>query len=153
MKITSNLKTLTTTQTEMARALGMSQQRVSQLLKEEVMVTDSDGALLILESLKNFYKLRAGAASAGDELDYMQEKAQHERIKREISEIQLAKLQGSVYDARIVELVMTEEYSRLRTQLLGLPSKLAPLLEGKGKDEVYDTLTREIEEKLTELSE
>ncbi len=86
----------------------MSQQRVSQLLKEEVMVTDSDGALLILESLKNFYKLRAGAASAGDELDYMQEKAQHERIKREISEIQLAKLQGSVYDARIVELVMTD---------------------------------------------
>ena len=80
MKITSNLKTLTTTQTEMARALGMSQQRVSQLLKEEVMITDSDGALLILESLKNFYKLRAGAASAGDELDYMQEKAQHERI-------------------------------------------------------------------------
>ena len=54
---------------------------------------------------------------------------------------------------RTVEMVMIEMLSNLRAQLLGLPSKLAPLIEGQGKDDIYQTLTVEIEEKLSELSE
>ena len=61
-------------------------------------------------------------------------------------------MQGNVYDARTVELVMTEMASNLRTQLLGLPSKLAPILEQKSKEEIYTTMTQEIEEKLSELA-
>ena len=38
-------------------------------------------------------------------------------------------------------------------RLLGLPTKLAPQLEGKTKEQIYVRLTREIEEKLSELSE
>ncbi|MBR6906427.1 MAG: hypothetical protein IKN33_05765, partial [Selenomonadaceae bacterium] len=75
------------------------------------------------------------------------------RVKREIAELKLAKMENSVYDAKTVELVMTEQLSNLRTQLLGLPSKLAPIIEGKSKEEIYETMTREIEEKLMELSE
>jgi predicted transcriptional regulator len=153
MKVTRELRKLTTTQTEMARVLGISQQRVSQLLQEEVMTVDDDGGLLVVESLKNFYKLRDGKALDGNEPNYMAEKALHERVKREIAELKLAKMENSVYDAKTVELVMTEQLSNLRTQLLGLPSKLAPILEEKGKDEIYETMTREIEEKLMELSE
>ena len=153
MKVTRELRKLTTTQTEMARVLGISQQRVSQLLQEEVMAVDDDGGLLVVESLKNFYKLRKGPASSGEEPDYMEEKALHERVKREIAELKLAKMENSVYDAKTVELVMTEQLSNLRTQLLGLPSKLAPIIEGKSKEEIYETMTREIEEKLMELSE
>ena len=48
---------------------------------------------------------------------------------------------------------MTEMVSNLRTQLLGLPSKLAPILNGADRDRIYDVLTQEIEEKLAELSE
>lgn len=78
----------------------------------------------------------------------MAERALHEKAKREIAELKLAKLQGKAYDARTVELVMTEMMSNLRTQLLGLPSKLAPILEGHKKEEIYDILTKEIEEKI-----
>ena len=56
-------------------------------------------------------------------------------------------------NARTVELVLTEMLSNLRTQLLGLPSKLAPQLEGATKEQVYDCLTQELEDKLSELSE
>ena len=48
---------------------------------------------------------------------------------------------------------MTEMVSNLRTQLLGLPSKIAPMLDGAGKNKIYSVLTEEIEEKLSELSE
>jgi len=86
-------------------------------------------------------------------LDLMEEKARHERVKRELAELKLAKAEARVYDARTVEMVMTEMLSNLRTQLLGLPSKMAPQLEGKEKGEIYGIMTREIEDKLSELSE
>ena len=83
----------------------------------------------------------------------MEEKAKHEKIKREIAELKLAMMEGNAYSAKTVELVMTEMLSNLRTQLLGLPTKLAPQLEGKKKEQIYTILTHEIEEKLSELSE
>ena len=48
---------------------------------------------------------------------------------------------------------MTAMAANLRTQLLGLPSKLAPMLEGKTKEDIYVEMTKEIEEKLAELAE
>ena len=62
-------------------------------------------------------------------------------------------MEGKAYDARTVELVLTEMLSNLRTQLLGMPSKLAPQLERKKKEKIYELMTKEIEEKLNELSE
>ena len=94
-----------------------------------------------------------GKSESDNELDYMAEKAKHEKVKRELSELRLAKEEGRAYDAATVELVMTEMVSNLRTQLLGLPSKLAPILNGADRDRIYDVLTQEIEEKLAELSE
>ena len=77
----------------------------------------------------------------------------NERARRVLEELKVAKAMRKVYDARTVELVMTEELSTLRTQLLGLPSKLAPMLEGKTREEINSIMTREIEGKLMELSE
>lgn len=153
MKVSKDLKKLTTTQTEMARALGISQQRVSQMLKEDIMVRDKSGAVLVIESLKNFYNLRTLDGGDGEELDLNVEKAKHERTKREIAELKLAMMERKAYSAKTVELVLTEMLSNLRTQLLGLPSKLAPQLEKKKKEKIYEVMTKEIEEKLAELSE
>jgi phage terminase Nu1 subunit (DNA packaging protein) len=154
MKLTKGLKSLTTTQTELGKALGITQQRVHQLIEEGTVIrdeNDSSGAVRVIPSLKNYYKTRATVDSP-EEVDLMTERARHEKAKREIAELKLAKLQGSAYDAKTVELVMTEMASNLRTQLLGLPSKLAPILEGHKKEEIYEILTKEIEEKLSELS-
>ena len=83
----------------------------------------------------------------------MEEKAKHEKVKRELAELKLAKCEGNVYDATTVELVFVEMTTMLRTQLLGLPAKLAPILEGKAKEEIYQIMTEEIEAKLGELGE
>lgn len=157
VKVTVDLKTLATTQTRLANALGITQQRVSQLIQDGVVVKDDKNQVLIVESLKNYYKLRGtgsgGSGDACDELDLITEKAKHERTKREIAELKLAKMERNAYSAHTVELVLTEMLSTLRTQLLGLPSKLAPQLEGQSKEVIYMRMTEEIEEKLAELSE
>lgn len=156
MKISKELGKLTTTQSEMARTLGITQQRVSQLAQDEIMKKDKSGALLVIPSLKNFYKFKAhedGGAGGEENLDYDKEKALHERAKRRMAELLLRKKENSVYEAKHVELVLIEMMSTLRTQLLGLPSKLAPMLENQDKGRIYEFLMREIEEKLMELSE
>ena len=133
LKITRSINAVTTTQTQMARALKVSQQRVSQMAKDGTLPVDETGALLLVEGLRHYFGGRFADAEEGD-IDFDKERALHEKAKREI------------------EYVMTEMLSNLRTQLLGLPSKLAPLLEGKTKEEIYTSMTKEIEEKLSELS-
>ena len=152
LKVSKNLRLLTTTQSELALAIGVSQQRVSQLISENVILRDKNNSVLVIESLKNYYKLKANSENS-DDIDFQKERALHEKTKREIAELKLAKMQRSAYDARTVELVLTEMLSNLRTQLLGLPSKLAPILEDLKKEKIYGILSKEIEEKLLELSE
>lgn len=114
MKVSKNLKLLTTTQSEMANIMGVSQQRVSQLISENVILRDKNNSVLVIESLKNYYKLKANSENS-DDIDFQKERALHEKTKREIAELKLAKMQRSAYAARTVELVLTEMLSNLRT--------------------------------------
>ncbi len=154
MKISKDVNKITTTQSEMAKVLGITQPRVHQLVQDGIIEKTDTGAILLVDSLKNFYKSKQGeSGDLEDETDYWTEKALHEKAKRELAEIKLSKIQNNIYDAKTVEMVMIEMFTTLRTQLLGLPNKLAPQLEGKPKEEIYEYITREIEDKLSELSE
>lgn len=153
IKINSDLKKIITTQSVMGRALGITRVRVNQLIKEGIIKKDDETeGVLVLESVVNYVKFK-NSEEDSSEIDLLEEKAKHEKAKREMAELKLAKMNNSVYDARTVEMVMIEMLSNLRTQLLGLPSKLAPQLEGKTKEQIYECMTKEIEDKLSELSE
>lgn len=157
LKVTCDPRQITVSQTNLAKALGITNARVSQLVKEGVIFRDDgdkSGAVMLVKSVQSYTAYKGVPASSDEEdADYMVEKAKHEKVKRELSELKLAKEEARAYDAKTVELVMIEMLSNLRTQLLGLPSKLAPIVEHKGKDEIYERLTEEIEAKLSELSE
>lgn len=150
-KISKSINAVTTTQTQMARALKISQQRVSQMVQQGVIPVDDNGDILLVEGIKAYCRMKKQAVEE-EEVDFDKERAKHEKAKREIAELKLDEMKKNAYSAKVVEYVMTEMASNLRTQLLGLPSKLAPVLEGKTKEEIYTTTTREIEEKLSELA-
>lgn len=152
MKISKGLLMLTTTQTGLAQALGISQQRVSQLLRDKVLTKDDAGNVLVVESLKNYYKSRSDN-SGEEDVELSKERALHERVKRELAEIELAKRKNEVHETADVELVMTDMLANLRSQLLSIPAKMAPLLTGKTQDEINTALADEIQTRLTELSD
>lgn len=152
MKITKGINSVTTTQTEMGRALKITRQRVSQLVQEGILPVDEKGSILLVEGIKQYCRMKTDGAESG-EVDFDKERALHEKAKREIAELKLDKMRKNAYSAPVVEYVMTAMAANLRTQLLGMPSKLAPFLEGKSKEEIYSLITKEIEEKLSELSE
>lgn len=156
MKVTCDPRQITVSQTNLAKTLGITTARVSQLIKEGVVFRDDDdksGAVMLVKSVQAYTQYKGGSDAGDDDTDYMAEKAKHERVKRELSELKLAKEEANAYDAKTVELVMVEMVSNLRTQLLGLPSKLAPIVEHMDKEEIYKRLTEEIETKLLELSD
>lgn len=132
--------------------LGLTKQRISQLVQEGVLKRQVDGSFHFPTAIADYYRSKYEKEDDPQAL-YWDEKAIHERVKRETAEINLARLHNNVYSAKHVELVLIEMLSNLRTQLMGLPSKLAPALEDRKRDWIYETLTREIEEKLAELSE
>ena len=155
MKVTEDARKITVSQSNLARAIGITHGRVSQLIQEGVVLRDDKdmrGGVYLVQSVRNYGAMKGGGG-ADDELDYLSEKAKHEKVKREIAELRLAKMENRAYSARTVELVLTEMLSNLRTQLLGMPSKLAPQLEGKPRGQIYELMTRELEERLSELSE
>ena len=155
MKISKDIRLLTTTQSNLARAFGLTQPRISQLIDLGLVVRDEKdpmGGVKIFESTKLYYSSKAAVEDGDGTLDLIAEKARHEKVKREQSEIKLRQMKGELYEAETVERAIIEILATLRTHLTALPAKLATRLEGKSRDEVYQVLANEIEDRLEEIS-
>ena len=153
MKIQGEVKDATCTQTQLSRAFGVSKQRINQLIDEGVVIRDefsTNGQVMLFESVQNYFLSKN---ATGDNVNFWKEKGLHERAKRELAELKLSKTKSEVYEAAVVESVLTELLTNFRNKLSGLPSKYAPQLEGKTREEIYSVLTSAVEEELEELSE
>ena len=155
MKVREDIRKLTTTQTNLAVALNVTQPRIAQLIEEGVVVRDEkdpSGGVMIVRSLQNFYAAKA-RSSEENEVDFWLEKARHEKVKRELSELKLRKEAGELYEAATVERVLTELLADFRNKLSGLGHKLAGRLENLTAGAICDIIDREVEDTLKELSD
>lgn len=138
-------------QTFLAKILGLTQGRISQLLDEGILIRDEEsGQPRLHESIKNYY-LSKNATGAG--VNFWTEKALHEKAKREMAELKLQERKGELYIAEEVEQVLAEFFTDFRNKLLGMGHKLAKRLEGKTAAQICDIIDEEITECLEELSE
>lgn len=152
VKIKGDYKSWTVTQTLFGKIVNLTQQRINQLIEEEIVIRDPSskgGAVFLIESLQNFY----ASKNNSEVVNFWTERGLHEKAKRELAELKLREKQGELYDAATVENVVTEAAFILKTNLQGLPAKLAPALEKKTANEVVGILRKEIEVALNELSE
>ena len=65
----------------------------------------------------------------------------------------MARRQNLSHDAADVERVMTDMLSKLRSQLLVIPAKMAARLENHSRSVIMTELSKEIKSRLTELSD
>ena len=152
MKVREDIKKLTTSQSNLAKCLGLTQPRINQLIEEGVVVRDdkdNNGGVMLFQSIKNYFQSKN---VTDDGIDFWAEKAKRECVNRKRDALKLKKEEGAVYDAKAVELAFIELLTILRTQLLGLPSKFAVQLEGKKRDAIYQLMTTELEDKLAEMA-
>ena len=141
---------MTVPQTFLAKVLGVTQGRISQLLAEGIIGRDEEsGRPRFHESIKNYY-LSKNASGAG--VNFWTEKALLERAKREMAELKLAQRKGELYIASEVEQELAEWLVEFRTKLLGLGHRLARQLEGKNATAICEIIDAEITDCLEELS-
>lgn len=154
MKVREDIRKLSTTQTNLAKALGLTQPRINQLIEEGVIIRDeqdASGGVMIYRSLQNYFTAKA-TADGTDEADFWKEKALHEKAKRELAELKLSERRGELYEASTVESVLIELLTDFRTQLLGLGHKLSPRLEGRTAAQISAIIDSDIESILRELN-
>ncbi len=135
---------------ELARLLGITDRRVRQLTEQSVLTRQAEGDFVFPDAIEEYYAYKY---KNDEEVDYMAEKALHEKTKRELAELELAKRRNEVHDAEDVQIVMVDMLTKLRSQLLGLPTKMAKLLTERDAGFIDAALTKEIEERLKELSD
>ena len=135
---------------ELAEFIDISERRVYQLVDAEIIDRVEEGKYDLKECAKKYYEFKFGSGSR----DLNEVRAEHEEIKKRISEIKLAKQQNKVHDAADVEFAMTNMLTTFRNRILAIPSKLAPQITGiKNTNKISNLLNTELREVLEELSE
>lgn len=135
---------------ELAKLLGITDRRVRQLTDNSILTRQPEGDFILPEAIEDYYAYKY---QTEESVDLMAEKALHEKAKRELAELELARRRNEVHSSEDVEMVMSDMLTRLRSQMLGVPAKMAAVLANRDKAYIEHSLMEEIHSRLTELSE
>lgn len=157
---TTDISAITVNSATLEKILQVSDRRIRQLAEENIIVRVSKGRYRLMESISNYIltlkvSMEAGNSQSVDgELNLDEEKAIHERVKRHISELKLKTMQGELHKSEDVERVMTDMLVSIKSKLLSMPSKLAPMLVARNDiDFIKRTINSEVLEVLNELKD
>lgn len=144
----------------LADTLGITDRQIRNLAEQGIVEKTDKGRYLFKSSVKAYITLLKVAQRSkeekerfGDSLDLEEEKAKHEVLKREITEIRLQLIKGNVHRAEDVERVITDMFIKFRSKMQAMPAKLAKRLENKGSLEIQEALREEIGDALNELAD
>ena len=147
---------------ELSGILGISTRRINQLRNEQGILNPVTEAK---RGAKKLYRLEqcvpeyinfrvAGVTEGGSGLIREREQAEHERIKKKISEIKLRRLKRELHEAKDVEDFLTDMLVAFRGRLISIPQKLAPLVIAEtDANHVRDMIENEIFQAIDELAE
>lgn len=141
-----------------AELIGRTRQRVNQLAKEGILERLAPGKYALMKNVSLYIKYLENGQKKPDEIEneaaYWEEKALHEKVKRELAELKLQKARGQVHDAADVERVLTNMLVVFRNRILAIPQKVSPKIIGMTNiAEISEIINAELYEALSELSE
>ena len=131
----TDIDSLTVSAAVLGNIFGVTDRRIRQMAEEGIIVRAAKGRYNLVDSLKNYILSLKLAVDSNDsdnpdgELNFEEEKALHERVKRHISEMKLQTMKGELHKADDVRHVMTDMLSSFKTRMMNIPAKVAPVLE------------------------
>jgi phage terminase Nu1 subunit (DNA packaging protein) len=135
---------------------GVGDRMIRYLVEQGVVEKVSRGKYGLMKSVKNYITTikvaSQGKIESEGELDLDEERAKHEHVKRQITEIKLQLIRGETHKAEDVEAVMTDMFQKFKAKMESMPAKLAKKLEGEERIEIQKILKSEIEGALNELA-
>ncbi len=148
---------------QLAAVLGLTDRQVRRLRDEQGILQPVQGTGGSTRAKK--YRLETcvpeyiafkvqGAENDGGTVIREKEQAEHERIKKKISELKLRKLRSELHEARNVEEFLTDMLVRFRARLITIPQKVAPLvIAEEDVNRVRSIIEGEVFQAIDELSE
>ena len=104
-KIDDEIQLIAVTQRQMSRALGLGTTRINQLIDEGILIRDEtsrSGQLMLFESLRNFFLSKNANLGDGENaVNFWKERGLHEKAKRGLAEVKLAKTKGELYEKQL----------------------------------------------------
>lgn len=136
---------------------GVSERRIRQLAEEGVLKKFKRGRYSFAESVKSYIIYLKTASDLEDnntsKLDLDEEKAKHEKLKIEKTQLQLKVMKAELHYSGDVEVIMNDMLANFRAKIIGLPAKVAPMLLSRTNvAEIQDVLQKQCSEALEELS-
>ena len=155
----TDIDSLTVSAAVLGNIFVVTDRRIRQMAEEGIIVRAAKGRYNLVDSLKNYILSLKLAVDSNDsdnpdgELNFEEEKALHERVKRHISEMKLQTMKGELHKADDVRHVMTDMLSSFKTRMMNIPAKVAPVLEDRDAGYIKERLTSEVTEALNELKD
>jgi hypothetical protein len=155
----TDIDSLTVSAAVLGNIFGVTDRRIRQMAEEGIIVRAAKGRYNLVDSLKNYILSLKLAVDSNDsdnpdgELNFEEEKALHERVKRHISEMKLQTMKGELHKADDVRHVMTDMLSSFKTRMMNIPAKVAPVLEDRDAGYIKERLTSEVTKALNELKD
>ena len=136
---------------EAAELLNISDRRVRQLIEDGLFERLENDKLDARKIVEQYYSFKF---DVGKVKSYDLERAEHEVIKRKLSELKLSRQTKELLVAKEVETEYTNMVVTFRNKLLSLPSKIAPtVVNNSNVNEIMTLIDSEIRDCLIELSE
>ena len=136
--------------TQLAEALGLSTQRISQLTKENVLPSPVAGRYAPLPAVKAYVQHLRQREAGRSKTD---ESVRKLRLENELRQIKLQKIAGELVPADRVARDWFDAGRRVRDGLLNLPNRLSgPFAAEMSQDKIYNSFVSEINIVLVELS-
>lgn len=134
--------------------VGKTPQWIRQLTRDGVLTQSSRGKYFLGQAVQAYIEHAAGGKEDDGRPRYIDEKTEHERIKKEKAALELAQMRGELHAAEDVEAVMSDMLAAFRQKILSIPTRLAPQITGIEEINVIKGhLTRAMNDALSELSD
>lgn len=144
----------TITGSELASLLGLSERRIQQLVKNDVITKEKRNAFVVERAVQDYVNYQAGNNSGGYSKgeNYQEEKARLTKLQADKAQLEVETMSGNLVKADDVSRHWYQIITDCKTRLLSVPSKAAPIVaaetEAGNVQVVIDDLMREALEEL-----
>ncbi|WP_110933823.1 hypothetical protein [Paenibacillus bouchesdurhonensis] len=139
---------------ELAAIIGKSDRWVRQITGEGVLKQVNRGKYILGEAVQDYIEHVSGGREDDKKPRYIDEKTEHERIKKEKAALELAEMQGELHRSQDVEAVMNDMLGAFRQRIRAIPMRLAPELMGQNQlNVIKGRISAALDEALAELAD
>lgn len=139
---------------DLAAIVGKSPRRIRQLTAVGTLKQSNRGKFILGDAVQQFIEHAEGGRKEDEKPRFIDEKTEHERIKKEMAGLELAEKRGELHSSQDVEAVMNDMLGSFRQRIRAIPMRLSPGLVGESDlNVIKGKIAAALDEALAELAD